>query len=558
MFKLTVIKGEIAGSIVRFKKSVVNVGSGTSNIDLIIDDKGISKIHFTICMEENNFVIKDLNSRSGTYVNNKKVIESKLLSGDVIGLGSYELLFETQNAKSNGLRGLHPKTSNVFNQIESTRSKVLQGNAIQESTYVDQSPDPSFYKKSETDSSSILDVINEDTAIGTNPGSSIPLLQNTSETVIIDPDYFDDLDVKELAINEVISVETNNKDLESLESVSSEWDEENTDVSGVKHGFLPLSAKGGKNLLKKTKQKAGYYVSNSVSTVLDKAEEAGIPRKKASLGIGIILFCVCTIFILLIIGFFSSHGPALLDSSDKVFQIGDEVFEMSLGNGNVDVQCYDKVILSFHYRNGRAILSYSTGGIDTLNEVEIKLNGNKIGYASLAVGKWISNQKISLDRKQLKENSENTIVFDNLKNPPGDENWGITHMKIIQEPLPAPDIEKANQAYKLALKRFESRKVAFNNLFESIIYFRQARDYLELLEPKPLLYAESVDMMKIAKRELDERYDQMMFTARKDLQYGQHERAKNTLQNIMELIPDRSDFRYQEARKNLEQLNLYE
>ncbi|MDH5607705.1 MAG: FHA domain-containing protein, partial [Anaerolineae bacterium] len=60
-------------------KAVTKIGRKLDN-DLVLQDTTISRYHAEIHFEENQFVIKDLNSSGGTFLNNRKVSEGVLFS----------------------------------------------------------------------------------------------------------------------------------------------------------------------------------------------------------------------------------------------------------------------------------------------------------------------------------------------------------------------------------------------------------------------------------------------------------------------------------------------
>lgn len=63
----------------------------SSSCDVVIDDMLVSRQHAEIQQIKSAFFIKDLGSRNGTFVNDKKVPEGKYLKlspNDVIRLGS--------------------------------------------------------------------------------------------------------------------------------------------------------------------------------------------------------------------------------------------------------------------------------------------------------------------------------------------------------------------------------------------------------------------------------------------------------------------------------------
>jgi pSer/pThr/pTyr-binding forkhead associated (FHA) protein len=71
---------------------ITNLGRKLDN-DIVIHDEIISRKHAKICYESGQFVIYDKHSTSGILVNNKKINRCVLFSGDVISLGSFEIMF---------------------------------------------------------------------------------------------------------------------------------------------------------------------------------------------------------------------------------------------------------------------------------------------------------------------------------------------------------------------------------------------------------------------------------------------------------------------------------
>jgi pSer/pThr/pTyr-binding forkhead associated (FHA) protein len=63
------------------------VGRGRRS-HLVIDDKFLSERHLEIRPEDGAFVLEDLRSKNGTFVNGKRVSKTLLRPGDVIRLGS--------------------------------------------------------------------------------------------------------------------------------------------------------------------------------------------------------------------------------------------------------------------------------------------------------------------------------------------------------------------------------------------------------------------------------------------------------------------------------------
>ena len=62
--------------------------------DLIISSKDISRHHAAVNYDGADFIIKDLNSTNGTFVNNRKIVKYNLQAGDEISIGDYSIFFD--------------------------------------------------------------------------------------------------------------------------------------------------------------------------------------------------------------------------------------------------------------------------------------------------------------------------------------------------------------------------------------------------------------------------------------------------------------------------------
>ena len=82
----------INNQIYPIQKDKIRIGRKLDN-DLVIQEPLISRNHAEIRLEEEQFILSDLDSTGGTFLNNKKVDESALYSGDIILLANTPLMF---------------------------------------------------------------------------------------------------------------------------------------------------------------------------------------------------------------------------------------------------------------------------------------------------------------------------------------------------------------------------------------------------------------------------------------------------------------------------------
>jgi hypothetical protein len=78
--------------MVLLTRSVINIGRRLDN-HVVIDDLRVSRAHAQLRIIKGQFIIFDLNSSGGTFVNGHRVNRSTLNPGDVISLAGVSLIF---------------------------------------------------------------------------------------------------------------------------------------------------------------------------------------------------------------------------------------------------------------------------------------------------------------------------------------------------------------------------------------------------------------------------------------------------------------------------------
>lgn len=73
-------------------QDTLTIGRKEGN-DIVIDNQGISGFHAHIVRENQDFVIEDLNSLNGTFLNGRKVNKYVLKHGDIILIGNHTIEF---------------------------------------------------------------------------------------------------------------------------------------------------------------------------------------------------------------------------------------------------------------------------------------------------------------------------------------------------------------------------------------------------------------------------------------------------------------------------------
>lgn len=90
--RLTIRQGPVPGKVHDLAKDVVTLGRDVSN-DIVINDAEVSRNHARLTSQSGSYLIEDLASTNGTFVNGQRLIGPKLLNpGDVVGLGETVVL----------------------------------------------------------------------------------------------------------------------------------------------------------------------------------------------------------------------------------------------------------------------------------------------------------------------------------------------------------------------------------------------------------------------------------------------------------------------------------
>lgn len=72
------------------QKSAVVIGRAPGN-EVVIDNLAVSGSHARVSIEEGKFVVEDLNSLNGTFLNGQRIRKSVLKQGDLIAIGKHTL-----------------------------------------------------------------------------------------------------------------------------------------------------------------------------------------------------------------------------------------------------------------------------------------------------------------------------------------------------------------------------------------------------------------------------------------------------------------------------------
>jgi len=110
-----------------FDQALVTIGAMDDN-DMVINEETVSRYHAKVVQEEEGYVLSDLGSTNGTYINGVRIREAYLQTGCALRLGNLELTFSyddeklpivpSQNDRLDKLIGRNVKMREIYGIIE--------------------------------------------------------------------------------------------------------------------------------------------------------------------------------------------------------------------------------------------------------------------------------------------------------------------------------------------------------------------------------------------------------------------------------------------------------
>jgi len=82
--------------VIPLNQAVINIGRRIENT-LVVDDPRVSRTHAQMRAINGRYIIFDLNSTGGTFVNGERVKQTVLYPGDVISLAGADLIYGQKN-----------------------------------------------------------------------------------------------------------------------------------------------------------------------------------------------------------------------------------------------------------------------------------------------------------------------------------------------------------------------------------------------------------------------------------------------------------------------------
>jgi hypothetical protein len=84
------------GETIPLMSDVLTIGRSPHS-DLFLDDVTVSRHHARVLHDDRGFLVEDLNSLNGTYVNRRRIERHRLFDGDEVQIGKFKLAFLERN-----------------------------------------------------------------------------------------------------------------------------------------------------------------------------------------------------------------------------------------------------------------------------------------------------------------------------------------------------------------------------------------------------------------------------------------------------------------------------
>jgi hypothetical protein len=187
------------------------------------------------------------------------------------------------------------------------------------------------------------------------------------------------------------------------------------------------------------------------------------------------------------------------------------------------------------------VLRYQSSGISK-EEVSVSVNALNVGWVPPDTANSSEREvQLILSPSVLKRNERNQLVFDNVRNPPGQDSWRVWNLRLEIIPVPAlrtEELLEAARTYVAKARAYaERRDVGPQNLFLAWDNYRSAWITLEALDEKPDLYHDVRFRMGELAVDLDHKCGQLMLDFQRSVQFRDRKQALAVLDEVNRRFP---------------------
>ncbi|MET0401728.1 MAG: FHA domain-containing protein [Cystobacter sp.] len=522
-FQLTIAEGKEAGKELVFDQDSVLIGR-VAECDVVLYDAGISRRHCRIFTDAGQYYVEDMGSSNGTRVNGSPVpVKEKLAldEGAQLSLGPVVFVFKPVVDDETTAAGPAPQADDNSTRIVSVEAVSRQRNRAE--VLAPEGADEESLDAARRSSTRTLPSVRSRT--GVQP--SLPAGGGAPAR----PARGGNAAALARAPESAPAVPPSRRPGASAVARS-------TGAAGAASGG-GLSAADRARI----RRESPGLVANIKLFWLDASLQVrrGIMALGGALGLGL----VALVFWLVL-----DTGPSVQRGPEPEALANKVIISDSFGLGDdVDWEHPDQKQFTWEYTAATrtlAIVHYQAQGISE-GELIVTVNGVDLGKVppdTLASQDRVL--EIMIPWQMLKKGDVNRIIFDNTRNPPGDDPWRIWNVWLERVPLPeiSPEqlLEEARKSYRRGLKNMENVMVGARNGYEGWKSFREAWLLLEAHpEPRPDLYYEARERMKESQKELDKVCAKLMLEVERYVNQSKWQEASATLDHTREYFPDETD-----------------
>ncbi|MBN2056184.1 FHA domain-containing protein [bacterium] len=211
-----------------------------------------------------------------------------------------------------------------------------------------------------------------------------------------------------------------------------------------------------------------------------------------------------------------------------------------------------KVEYEFEGGGEALTLYYKVWDVDDEDELDIFLNGEKIlDVPPTGSGNWSGERELLLPGSLITAEEGNVVAFVNPRNPANKELWGVSTVRVEEKREFPCDPAMAESAYEVGKAKYESKKIVYANLYESIKRLELCVAYLQNCQTRPDYYTDAVAMLDTAAKELQKELKLHFFQATKYQRMKKYDDAEKELKIIQAMVPDSSEEEHLKAKREL-------
>jgi pSer/pThr/pTyr-binding forkhead associated (FHA) protein len=123
MARLVTIGGEMSGQSFDLKVEKTTIGRVSDNT-IHIPHSSVSSHHCQVLLSGEDVVVKDLESKNGTFINNQQITaETVLKPGEILRLGQVEMRLETGTARMGSTTSMEHSSASIYQTRPPAKSK---------------------------------------------------------------------------------------------------------------------------------------------------------------------------------------------------------------------------------------------------------------------------------------------------------------------------------------------------------------------------------------------------------------------------------------------------